>query len=103
MLHISFSNLLLLKVSRSSMYLIVSLNFLATQVIFHQIFPIRVLLMKKEQVCQLGCTIRSHRNANSLSIHLGSKTRSCSIHCSTTTCSVKYYLLQLSIISQWSR
>ena len=29
MLHISFSNLLLLTVSRSSMYLIVSLNFLA--------------------------------------------------------------------------
>ena len=70
MLHISFSNLLLLTVSRLSMYLIVSLNFLATQVLFHQNFHIRVFVMKKEHVCQLGCTICSHRNANSLSIHL---------------------------------
>ena len=70
MLHISFSNLLLLTVSRSSMYLIVLLNFLATQVLFHQTFHIRVLVMKKEPVCQLECTICSHRNANNLSIHL---------------------------------
>ena len=37
MLHISFSNLLLLTVSRSSMYLIVSLNFLATHKFFHSL------------------------------------------------------------------
>ena len=40
MLHISFSNLLLLTVSISSMYLIVSLNFLAT----HQFFFIKIFI-----------------------------------------------------------
>ena len=36
--------------------------------------------MKKEQVCQLGCTICSHRNANSLSIHLATNFNNVIVH-----------------------
>ena len=36
--------------------------------------------MKKEQVCQLGCTICSHRNANSLSIHLATNFNNVTVH-----------------------